>query len=238
MRGVITIWKKETWGYLTSARWYVVVAMIMSFLSLGFYLMNLSEGRQATLAPIAGWISFVLIFVTPIFTMRLVAEEANRGTLEMLLTSPIREWQIVLGKFFGALTAYLGLFAVTLVYPALLLRFGNPDPGPMLTTYLGLIGLSSAFISIGMFFSSVTDSQILAAVLSFVALLTLWIAHFLTAILPDSMRDLGEVLSLYSHTEKFNRGVIDATDVFYYVAFTAVFLVLSQRFIEARRWAS
>ena len=238
MNGVITIWKKEVRGYATSARWYFVAAIIVFFLSLGFFLMNLQEGREATFAGVASWLAFLLLFVTPIFTMRLVAEEANRGTLELLLTSPIREWQIVAGKFLGALTAYVALFSLTFVYPLILFRLADPDIGPMIAQYVGLLGISCAFISVGMFFSSVTDSQILAAAGSFVALLTLWIAHALTPIFPSGLEDLGETLSLYAHLEKFNRGVIDAVDVFYYLAFSAVFLVLAHRFVEARRWAA
>lgn len=238
MRGVLTIWKKETWVYMTSARWYVLASVLISFTSLWFWFANLQEGRQATLAHIMGLLSFLLMAVTPIFTMRLVAEEANRGTLELLLTSPIREWQIVLGKFLGALSAYAAIFAITLLYPAILFRFADPDPGPMIAQYLGMIGLCSAFIAVGMFASSVTDSQVLAAAIGYVLLLGFWILSWVTDALSGSLGKIGEAASLYAHLEKFNRGMIDAVDVFYYVAFTAIFLVLTQRFIEARRWAA
>lgn len=238
MRGAVTIWKKEALIYATSARWYVISAVLVSFLSLGFFLMNLQEGRQATFAGVAGWLSFIMIFATPVFTMRLIADEANRGTLELLLTSPVKDWEIVLGKFLGALTAYVVLFGVTLIYPAILFRFAEPDIGPMFTQYLGLVGVSMAFISVGMFASSVTDSQVLAAVLAFILNLFLWIAHVITPILPEGLSELGVALSVYSHLDKFNRGLIDAVDVFYYFAFTAIFLLLSLRFVEARRWAA
>lgn len=238
MRGAVTIWKKEVWTYATGARWYVIAAILMSFLSLGFFLMNLQEGREATFAGVAGWLAFIMLFATPVLTMRLIAEEANRGTLEMLLTSPIRDWEVVLGKFFGALSAYVALFALTLLYPALLFKFASPDGGPMIAQYVGLLGVAAAFTSVGIFASSVTDSQILAAVLAFILNLFLWIAHVLTPILPEGMEKVGEALSVFSHMSKFNRGIIDSVDVFYYVAFSAVFLLLSLRFVEARRWAA
>lgn len=238
MRGIVTIWKKEVRTYATSARWYVVVALIVFFVSVGFRVMNLGEGREANFAAVSSWISFLLLFVTPVFTMRLIAEEANRGTLEMLLTSPVREWHIVLGKFLGALTAYGALFAVTLIYPAILFWYSDPDGGRIVAQYLGLLAISSAFISVGLFFSSVTDSQILAAIGTFITLITLWIAHALTPILPDALSNLGEEISIFAHLAKFERGVIDAVDVFYYLAFTAIFLVLTHRFVEARRWAA
>jgi ABC-2 type transport system permease protein len=176
--------------------------------------------------------------VTPIFTMRLVAEEANRGTLEMLLTSPIREWEIVVGKFFGALTAYAAIFAVTLLYPAILLRFSDPDIGPMIAQYLGIFLLCGAFIGVGLFASSVTDSQVLAAVFGYILLFGFWIVSWVAEALPGSAGDIGKAVSLLSHLEKFNRGIIDSVDVFYYVAFTSIFLLLSLRFVEARRWAA
>lgn len=238
MKGIVTIWKKEVLTYATSARWYVVVALLVFFVAIGFRLVNLGEGRDANLQVVTSWMSFLLLFVTPIFTMRLIAEEANRGTLEMLLTSPVREWHIVLGKFFGALTAYCALFAATLVFPAILAWYADPDAGRIVAQYLGLVAISCTFISIGLFFSSVTDSQILAAVGTFITLLLLQIAHFVSQLFPDALAGLGRELSIFGHLEKFERGVIDALDVFYYVAFTVVFLVLTHRFVEARRWAA
>lgn len=238
MRGVLTIWKREVRFYATSARWYVMAAILFSFTSLWFWLANLQEGRQATLSHVVGLLSFLLMAITPVFTMRLVAEEANRGTLELLLTSPVREWQVVVGKFLGAVTAYAGIFALTLIYPAILFRFADPDPGPMIAQYVGLLGLSSAFIAVGLFASSVTDSQVLAAVFGYVLLLGFWILHWVTDAISGPIADLGQAASLLNHLEKFNRGMIDAIDVFYYLAFTSVFLVLSLRFVEARRWAA
>lgn len=238
MRGVLTIWKKEAWVYATSARWYVLAALLVSFTSLWFWFANLQEGRQATLAHIMGLLSFLLMAVTPIFTMRLIAEESNRGTLELLLTSPVRDGEIVLGKFLGALSAYGAIFAVTLLYPALLMRFAEPDVGPMIAQYVGMVGLSCAFISVGLFASSVTDSQVLAAVLGYILLFAFWILNWIADALPATLGDIGKAASVLGHLEKFNRGVIDAVDVFYYVAFTAIFLLLSLRFVEARRWAA
>jgi ABC-2 type transport system permease protein len=108
----------------------------------------------------------------------------------------------------------------------------------MVAQYLGMLGLCSTSIAVGMFASSVTDSQVLAAVLGYILLLGFWIASFIGQALPGVWGDVGTAISLLKHQEKFNRGVIDAVDVFYYVAFTAIFLVLTQRFIEARRWAA
>ena len=193
MRGVITIWKKEAWVYATSARWYVLAALMFGFTSLWFWFANLQEGRQATLAHIMGLLSFLLMAVTPIFTMRLIAEESNRGTLELLLTSPVREWQIVLGKFLGALSAYLAIFVLTLLYPAILFRFAEPDIGPMISQYAGMFGLSCAFIAVGLFASSVTDSQVLAAVLGYIMLFAFWILNWVADALPGSAADIGKV---------------------------------------------
>ena len=240
MRGVATIWKKEVRTYATSARWYVLAAIAVSITSVFFFVANLSSlfGRMATFEHVAGFLAFpILMVVTPIFTMRLFAEEANRGTLELLLTSPVRDWEIVAGKFFGALTAYLAILVVSLVYPFVLFRFSEPDLGVMLAQYLGLIALSAAFISVGMFTSALTESQILAAVFSFLLLVALWILPWLADAVSEQLGEIGQILAPLPHLENFNRGLIDSVDVFYYLAFTAIFLVLSLRFLEARRWA-
>ena len=232
----LTIWKKEAWSYATMARWYVMGAIFFGMSAVAFAVVNLFATRDANVGQVTGFMGFLLMTLTPIFTMRLVAEEANRGTLEMLLTSPVRDWEIVAGKYLGALTALVAMFATTLIFPLILTGYGEPDWGMTAAQYLGLTLQASAFIAIGLFFSSVTNSQALAAGACFVVLVLLWIFESVISVVP-SISFLAPHLSLFSHAHRFQKGVIDALDVFYYLAFTAIFLVLALRSIDARRWA-
>lgn len=237
MTKTLTIWKKEVLGHATSPRAYVMVALLIFIASVFFGLGNLMEGRDSSMRGITGVLTFLLMAITPILTMRVLAEENSRGTLELLLTSPVREVEIVLGKFLGVLTLYLALFAVTLVFPAVLLRIANPQLGMMGAQYLGMILCSMAFISVGVFASSITESQVIAAVVSYLLLLFLWISAFFAEAVPASIGPVVKAVGLLPHLGNFEKGIIDAVDVFYYLAFTAVFLFLAVRAIEARRWA-
>lgn len=233
----LTIWKKEVLGHATSPRAYVMVSLMIFFSATIFWIGNLQEGRDSSMRGITGLLTFLLLAITPILTMRVLAEENSRGTLELLLTSPVREAEIVLGKFLGVLTLYLALFAVTLVFPAILLRIAEPQLGMMGAQYLGMILCSMAFISVGVFASSITESQVIAAVVSYLLLLFFWIAGFFSEALPSKVGKVVGAAGLLPHIENFGKGIIDAVDVFYYLAFTAVFLFLAIRAIEARRWA-
>jgi ABC-2 type transport system permease protein len=237
MSKTLVIWKKEARGYATSPMLYVLFSLVFFGTSFIFWISTLREGQDASIRGIMGWFAFFLLAVTPILTMRLVAEESTRGTLELLLTSPVREWDVVLGKFLGTLTAFVALFAISLIYPLILLRISDPETGPMLSQYIGIILCSGAFISVGMFASSITQSQVIAAVVGYVLLLTFWICGFFADLVGAKAAAVLKAVSLIPHLDNFGKGIIDAVDVFYYLAFTAVFLFLTWRSIEARRWA-
>ncbi len=237
MRKTVTIWKKESLGLFTSPRAYVLGALIVALCALWFWLVNLNEARDASMRPLMGLLAFLMLAVTPILTMRLVAEENARGTLELLLTSPVREYEIVLGKFFGAVTLFVALFGVTLVFPAILYRVSEPETGPIVAQYLGMLLLASAFVSVGLFASSITQSQVIAGVVAYALLFGFWVIRFFSEALPSGLGSAVKAVSFLSHLENFARGIVDAVDVFYYLAFTGLFLFLTLRSIEARRWA-
>ena len=248
MRNTLLIARRELGTYFSSPIAYVVTAAFLVFAGL-LYIDSLSGPfREASLR---GWLAgetlggvlgesingaFTLLLLGPVLTMRLFAEEAKLGTLELLLTSPIRDFDVVIGKFIASL-AILGLLLfLTLYYPLLLLVFGNPDVGPMFAGYLGLILLGAFFLSVGLFASSLSSSQIASAVVGLVILLMFWFideaADFFRG-LPESIL---EFVSPRTHFTDFARGIIDSESIIYYVTLTAIFLFLTVRSLEARRW--
>ncbi len=195
--------------------------------------LNLVEG---VVRPLLNNISIVLLLVLPLVTMRLLAEEKRQGTFELLLSYPVRDASVVIGKFGAALTTFAVMLAGTVIYPVLLAVFADPEPGPLMSGYLGLFLLGCTFISMGIFFSSLTSSQLVAGVATFgVALFFLiigWAAPFVGAA-------FGKILSQFSlliHFDSFSKGIIDLRDITYYLFLTIFFLFLTVKSLESSRW--
>ncbi len=178
----------------------------------------------------------LILLFSALLTMRLISEERKLGTWELLLTAPVREYEIVLGKFFSCLLVLAGMLILTLYFPLLLLIFGDPDIGPILTSYLGLFLLGSASVAIGIFASSLTPNQIVSAVVAGGILFGLWFLGMVGSLIPEPLGEILSYFSLSDHFPGFVRGVVDTRDLVYYLSVTAVFLFLSVRSIETERW--
>ncbi len=178
----------------------------------------------------------LILLFSALLTMRLISEERKLGTWELLLTAPAREYEIVLGKFFSCLLVLAGMLILTLYFPLLLLIFGDPDTGPILTSYLGLFLLGSASVAIGIFASSLTPNQIVSAVVAGGILFGLWFLGMVGSLIPEPLGEILSYFSLSEHFPGFVRGVVDTRDLVYYLSVTAVFLFLSVRSIETERW--
>jgi ABC-2 type transport system permease protein len=183
--------------------------------------------------------AFIGLFVTPMITMRLLAEEKRQGTIELLATSPITDLQILLGKFLGALSLYALMIASGLLNLIWLWRFAEPGAGPdwrpLVTGGLGLLLLGGCFITVGLLASAITRNQIVAGVVSFALLLLLWLA----SALAGSAGVFGQVLSylgLIGHVKDMMRGIIDLKDVVFYLSFIVFGLFLAQQSMESHRW--
>lgn len=190
------------------------------------------------LSQILSTFTFLSIFIAPALTMRLLSEEQQTGTLELLMTLPVRDVEVILGKFLAAFLSYLLIVALTLIYPFILLRFGNPDVGPMLSSYLGVILWGASILGIGLLASAMADNQINAFMLAFGIILLLYLTLIpaqLFAIGPTLATVLNE-LSLQSHLNNFFNGLIVAKDVLYYLLIAAVSLFAAARILESRRW--
>lgn len=242
MKNTWVIAWKEIRGYFASPMAYVV-ALIFLALTGYFFVRSVDSALsganfpEASLRDLLRNMSiFILPWLAPVLTMRLLAEEQKVGTIELLLTSPVRDWEVVMGKFVACMAFYLGALALTLWYVVMLMWRGNPEMGPLLSGYLGIILYGAAGISVGLLASSLTSNQIVAAVVSLGILVLL---SFLE-LGADQVTGVGSTivaqLGLTTHFDDFVRGVIDTSHLVYYVSFIAVFLFLTIRSLETRRW--
>ncbi|MES2642534.1 MAG: ABC transporter permease [Myxococcota bacterium] len=235
MKGVLTLWKKELRIYFVSPLAYVFLSAFLFLAGLFFYL-GVTLTGEASLRVLVGNLAIIQLFVLPMLTMRHFAEERRQGTLELLMTAPVSLGSIVIGKWLASLTLCLLMFLGTLVFPLVLAYYGDPDWGVIFTSYLGLVGVAAAFCAAGLFASSLTDDQVAAGLVGIVILLPFWLVGRAEALLPETWADAVRPLSVLVHLDSFNRGVLDSADIFYFVAFTGVFLFLTFRSLESRRW--
>jgi ABC-2 type transport system permease protein len=200
---------------------------------------KLPNFTEFVLMGVTNVMTFILLFIIPMLSMRLFAEEKKMGTIELLMTYPIKDSEVLLGKFFAALTVFAGMLLFTLVYPILTFAIDSTQTyfPAILASYLGVFLVGSAFLSLGIFSSAITENQIVSGVVSFSILLILWMIGFVDEMYPG--RTIGRIcneLSVFSHFEQFSKGVVDTGHVAYYVLFTVFFLFFTQRILESNRW--
>lgn len=195
-------------------------------------------GPPPTVTNILLTFTFITIFTIPAITMRLLSEEQRSGTIEVLMTMPVNDMEVVVGKFLASFVFYLAMIGLTLVYPIILLRFGNPDIGPMVTAYIGTLLWGASLLGIGTFASALSDNQIVSFMIAGGMNLTLYLAGIPAQLLPPgtALSTIFNELSLQSHLGNFTSGLITATDVVYYLALTAIMLFAAARVMESRRW--
>lgn len=235
MHNILTIAKKELRSYFLSSIAYVVFAMFL-LLAGYFFTVILLYTQEASLKGAAYNIVITLLFLIPLLTMKAFAEERRQGTLELLMTKPVTDFEVVMGKFFAATTMYLIMLLTTVVYVFILIKYGNPDMGPIYSAYIGLILVGLAFISLGVFASTLTENQIVAAVIGFALILLLWVLSWASSQFTGNMAEIISYLSLSGHYDNFVKGVIDLKDVVYYLSFIIFWLFVTVKSIEVRHW--
>jgi len=238
MRSITTLAQRELGAYFLSPIAYAVIAMFLFSSGLAFGLGTFTPGGEASLRDLFDfWIILILVFVLPMLTMRLVSDELRVGTIETLMTAPITEIEVVLGKFCGAFVFYLILLAALLLYPLLLQMYGSVDSKLLLCNYLGLLLVGALYISVGLFFSSCTKHQVIAVLLSFALLaLMTFASHALAQLVEGWPRVLLQQLSIRSHFHDFVRGMLDLNHVVFFLTTTAFFLFVTVKRLEVRRW--
>ncbi len=237
MKNIGVICRKELGSYLTSPMAYIVTAIFLA-LSGTFFTTYLASTNYADTS-IRGFLNaaqILILLFAAVLTMRLVAEEKKLGTWELLLTAPLKDSEIILGKFLGSLIILVGMLVLTLYYPLLLMIFGDPDLGPIGTAYLGLVLLGSACLSVGIFASTLSSNQIVSAVVAGGILFALWFLGMAGELAPGGLGDAISYLSLSSHFPDFIRGIVDTKAIVYYITVSGLFLYAAIGSIETGRW--
>jgi ABC-2 type transport system permease protein len=253
MKGFAAIFKRELYAFFASPIFYVVggIFLILSgyffYTSVAYFSLisfqaarNPYAGGQVNLnemvvKPFFDDMSIILLLIVPLLTMRLLAEEKKNGTIELLLTYPVRETAVVLGKFLATLFMILILLALTAVNVFLISRFGIVEWGPVLTGYCGLVLMAAGFISLGLFTSALTQNQIIAAVLGFGALLMFWIIGWAGSVSGPGVGQVVNYLSLLEHQDPFSKGVLDSRDFMFYFNFSVFFIFLTLRYLDSQK---
>jgi ABC-2 type transport system permease protein len=178
----------------------------------------------------------VFLILLPMITMRTYSEEKRSGTMELLLTAPITDFQIIMGKFLGAMGLYAAMLGVTVIHMALLYWVSNPEWMPILTSYLGLLLMGGCFMAVGLLISSFTKNQIVAVVATFAVFMMLWMINWIAQFMSPTSQAVLNYLSITGHLEDFMGGVIDTKHVVYYLSFIAFGLFLTARSVDVERW--
>ena len=251
MRNVIAIADKELRSYFASPIAYILIGFFLLPFGVFFYLYLASFVKQSLQAAQYGGAmnvnqqviryvlqnaSVIILFIMPMITMRTYSEEKRSGSIELLLTSPLTDVEIILGKFFGALGLYAALLAVTLLYMAILFVYGNPEWRPLVAGYLGLLLMGGAFISIGLLISSMTNNQIVAGTITFVVFLLFWIIGWFADTAGPTVGPITSWLSITEHFDDFSKGIIDTTHLVYYLSFITLGLFLTAKSVDSERW--
>jgi ABC-2 type transport system permease protein len=197
--------------------------------------MNLNE---RVIRPLLSNISVVGLFLIPMITMRLFAEEKRTGTIELLATSPVSDFQVILGKWTAAVVLYGGMLLLSAVNFVFLFKYGRPDWKPLAIGYLGLLLQAGALLAIGTFISTLTKNQIIAGAVTFAVCLLLWILEWVTGFDTTTWARVMAYLSVVTHFESFSKGLLDSKDAIFYVTLIFLGLFLTARSIESLRWRS
>ncbi len=255
LRNIMTIASKELRGYFVGPMAWVMMGLFALIFGY-FYVLHVnafveesmrSSGQfggppQAVnvnmrlIRPLLSNASVIVLFLLPMVTMRTYSEEKRSGTIELLLTAPLKDSEIVMGKFLGAIGLYGALVGVTMLYVGLLFWYGNPEPLPVLSGYLGLLLLGGCFISMGLFISSTTKNQMVAGTATFVFSLLFWIIGWLQDVVWAWLGPVVGYLSITQHFDDFGKGIVDTKHVVFYLSFITFWLFLTLKSVDSERW--
>ncbi len=254
MRAMLAISRRELDQYFATPMGWLCLCGFVLITGFFFALMATDYSMQASqaafdpymqgqinvndwlVAPFFANTAVILLLLSPALSMRLFAEDKRQRSLELLLSSPVSSWQIVLGKYLGSLGFLVMLLAATMHYSLVLYWLGQPDPGILAANYLGTFLLAAAFLAVGMLASAFTENQVVALVLSFGGLLALWVLSWADSIAPSGWGSVLADLSMLSHMEQLTKGLLHVEDIAYYIGFIGFFLFATWQRVEAWRW--
>jgi ABC-2 type transport system permease protein len=238
MKNIFAITRKELKSYWNSPIAYIYVTVFLALVSWLFFENFFLQG-QASLRDFFGLLPMAFVLFVPAITMRLWAEEKKLGTIELLMTLPLRDHEVVLGKFLAAFAFLSITILLSLPLAIIVGALGNPDPGPIIGGYIGSLLMGAAFLAMGIFFSGLTENQIIALITSFLVaiLLLLLDSTVVLSRLPQAIVPAIDFLGVRAHFESIERGVIDSRDILYFATITFFFLFLNTKTIQSRKWA-
>jgi ABC-2 type transport system permease protein len=253
MRNILAIAHKELKSYFSSPIGYVLIGLwvllygyfyisILAYFVRASMMGQMGQGPQAVnvnqdlIRPLFYNVTIMVLFVLPGVTMRTYSEEKRSGTIELLLTSPVSDFQIIMGKFLGAMALYAAMLAVTLIHIGILFVYGTPEWKPIATAYLGFFLLGGCFISLGLFISSLTKNQVIAFMATFSVFLFLWVINWIGSFVGPTASAITSYLSIIDHYDDFAKGVLDTTHLIYYLSFITFGLFLTAKSVDSERW--
>jgi ABC-2 type transport system permease protein len=253
MRNIIAIAQKELKAYFSSPIAYITIGLFALLYGyfyitiLSYFVRQSMQGNQfggpqsmninqMLIRQLLQNVLILVLFLMPMVTMRTYSEEKRSGTIELLLTSPLTDFEIIMGKFLGALALWAAALAVSLIHIGLLFIYGRPEWKPILTAYLGLLLFGGCFISVGLFISSLTKNQIVAGMVTFAVFLMLWIINWIGSFSGPGVSEVTNYLSIVDHFDDFGKGVIDTTHLIYYFSVIGFGLFLTAKSVDSERW--
>ena len=253
MNNILAIAQKELRSYFSTPIAYVVIGFFALLFGYFFYAMLIIFNQQSQqlggfggggnvdinqqlIRPLFLNASVILLFVLPLITMRTYSEEKRSGTIELLLTSPVTDIEIIVGKFLGAMALYAAMIGITLIHMVLLFAWGNPEPKVVLTGYLGLLLMGGCFISVGLLISSLTKNQIVSGMVTFAVFLLLWVINWIASFTGPTTQSVLNYLSITDHFDDFTKGILDTKHLVYYFSVMSFGLFLTARSVDTERW--
>jgi len=254
MRNILAIAHKELKSYFSGPIAYIAIgiwallygyffiAILQYFVRTSMQMGQFGMQQQAVnvnqmlIRPLLQNVTIMILFTLPMVTMRTYSEEKRSGTIELLLTSPLTDFQIVMGKFLGAMALYGVMLLVTMIHIGLLFVYGNPEWKPIITAYLGVLLLGGCFVSLGLFISSLTKNQIVAGMITFAVFLLFWIITWIGSFSGPTIDKLTQYLSIIDHLDDFTKGVVDTSHLIYYLSFITFGLFLTVKSVDTERW--
>jgi len=253
MSNIVAIANRELRSYFSTSIAYVVIGFFALLWGYFFYAMVIIFDQQSAQAggfegqgaanmnqqlirPLFLNASVILLFVLPLITMRTYSEEKRSGTIELLLTSPLTDFQIIMGKFLGAMGLFAAMLAVTFVHMGVLFWLGNPEWRTVVSGYAGLLLMGGGFIAVGLLISSLTKNQIVAGMVTFAVFLLLWVVNWIASLTSPTTQAVLNYLSITDHFDDFTKGVVDTKHLVYYVSVISLGLFLTARAVDTERW--
>lgn len=237
MTNTLTIARREFSSFFFSPIAYVVMCVFVLLASLMFLMTTFAPNEPATMRNLFFWLVWILVFIVPAISMRLMSEELRSGTIETLMTAPVSDTAVVLGKWLGGLGFFAVTLGLTLIYVMLLALWAEPDYGPIFTGYIGLLLVGGLYMAIGTFASVLSRNQIIAFLLTlFIILLLTVVTYFVPRFLPAEMASSVYYINVNEQYNDFAKGLIDTSNFVFFFSGIALFLVLAVKAIESRKW--